>query len=68
LVGLALLIGGDSTATILTVVAVVLAVSLATAVMITLANRKIDGITGDVLGSVQQLSALATLVIVAAAT
>ena len=42
------------------------AVSLATAVMITLANRKIDGITGDVLGSVQQLSSLATLVVIAA--
>lgn len=66
LVGVALLMGRDTKSAVLTVMAVVLAVSFATAAMITLANRKIGGITGDVLGSVQQLSALATLVVLAA--
>lgn len=66
LVGHALLIGGGIVVVAVTVAAVVLAVALTTAAMITLANRKIDGITGDVLGSVQQLGALATLVVLAA--
>lgn len=66
LVGLALLTGGGPAAIVVTVAAVILAVGLTTTAMITLANRKIDGITGDVLGAVQQLGALATLVVLAA--
>lgn len=66
LVGLAMLMGGGSVAVGVTVAAVVLAVAMTTTAMIILANRKIGGITGDVLGSVQQLGALATLVVMAA--
>ena len=66
LVGLGLAIGGDAGPAVATMVATVAAVALATAVMIRLAYEKIEGINGDVLGSVQQLSALATLLVVAA--
>lgn len=66
IIGLALVLGGGFSAMFATAVAVVLAVAMTTTAMIVLANRKIDGITGDVLGSVQQLGALATLVVVAA--
>lgn len=66
LVGLAMVVGGGSAAVGVTVAAIVLAVAMTTTAMIILANRKIGGITGDVLGSVQQLGALATLVVMAA--
>ncbi len=67
MVGLALLTAGSGVAVAATVAAITVAAGIATATMIALANSKIDGVTGDVLGSVQQLSALATLVVVAAA-
>ncbi|MDH3299881.1 MAG: adenosylcobinamide-GDP ribazoletransferase [Acidimicrobiia bacterium] len=66
LLGFALLVGDGMVAIIVMMAAVVVAVAIASAAMITLANRKIDGITGDVLGSVQQISALAVLVVLAA--
>ena len=66
LFGLALLHGDGTTSGIVTISLVVVAISIATATMIGLANRKIDGVTGDVLGAVQQLSALAALVVLAA--
>ncbi len=62
----ALVMHGDAVAVVVTGAAVVVAVAIATAAMIALANRKIGGITGDVLGSVQQLGALASLVMLAA--
>ncbi len=66
LLGLALSMDDGPATAMLTMTAVVVAVAAATAAVIRLAYRKIGGITGDVLGTVQQVSALAVLVIVAA--
>lgn len=49
------------------VLPILLLAGFARIVVVLLAIRKIDGVTGDVLGAVQQMSALAVLVVAAAA-
>ncbi len=63
--GLVVLAADETSAVLLMPAAMIVAVAVAAAIMITLARHKIGGISGDVLGAVQQLCALATLVAVA---
>ena len=66
LAGAAALFAESPAGLVLTIALVVTALAITTAAMVTLARRKIGGINGDVLGSVQQLGALATLIVLAA--